>query len=101
MRLLMRLSTIIEADDSMGEDARSITYFDMYVTRFFAFCPSTWTDGSHTVLRRILQREGERDLFALRQPAMPSDDDADDGHEIGIDSSDDDDTQEEEVEVEL
>jgi hypothetical protein len=32
---------------------------------------------------------------------MPSDDDADDGHEIGIDSSDDDDTQEEEAEVEL
>src|SRR5580693_6395297 len=25
LRLLMRLSTIIEADDSMGEDARSIT----------------------------------------------------------------------------
>jgi hypothetical protein len=31
LRILMRLSTIIEADDSMGEDARSITYFDMYV----------------------------------------------------------------------
>jgi len=95
----MRLNTIIEADDSMGEDARSITYFDMYVTGFFAFCPSTRTDGSN--LRRILRREGERDLFALRPPAMPSDDDADDGHEIGIDSSDDDDTQEEEVEAEL
>ena len=41
-------------------------------------------------------------MFASRQPAMPSDDDADDGHEIGIDSSDDDDTHEEvEVEVEL
>ena len=28
----MRLSTIMEADESMGEDARSIAYFDMYVT---------------------------------------------------------------------
>lgn len=39
---------------------------------------------------RILQRESERDLFALRHPAMASDDDADDdGHDIEIDSSDD------------
>ncbi|KAH9975631.1 WD40 repeat-like protein [Russula compacta] len=62
LRLLMRLSTIMEADESMGEDARSIAYFDM-----------------------ILQREGERDLFALRRPAMPSDDDAEDGHDIDMD----------------
>jgi len=38
---------------------------------------------------RILQRESERDLFALRHPAMPSDDDADDdGYDIERDSSD-------------
>ncbi|KAH9969822.1 WD40 repeat-like protein [Russula dissimulans] len=74
LRLLMRLSTIMEADESIGEDARSIAYFDM-----------------------ILQREGERDLFALRQPAMPSDDDADDGHDIDIDSAAE--TQEEDSEV--
>jgi hypothetical protein len=38
---------------------------------------------------RILQRESERDLFALRHPAMASDDDADDdGYDIEIDSSD-------------
>jgi len=47
-------------------------------------------------LCRILQREGERDLFALRQPAMPSDDDADDGHDIDNDSADE--TQEEDSE---
>jgi len=68
----------MEPDESLGEDARSIAYFDS-----------------------ILQREGERDLFALRQPAMPSDDDADDGHEVEIDSSDDAQEQEQEVEVEL
>jgi len=78
LRLLTQLSTIMEADESMGEDARSIVYFDM-----------------------ILQREGERDLFALRQPAMPSDDDADDGHDVEMDSSDDEQEQEEEVEAEL
>ena len=38
---------------------------------------------------RILQRESERDLFALRHPAMPSDDDADDdGYDAEMDSSD-------------
>ncbi|KAI9464962.1 WD40 repeat-like protein [Lactarius psammicola] len=63
LRLLMRLSTITEVDESMGEDARSIAYFDM-----------------------ILQREGTRDLFSHRPPAMPSDDDADDGHDL-VDSS--------------
>lgn len=31
LRLLMRMSTILEPDESMGEDARSIAYFDMYV----------------------------------------------------------------------
>ncbi|KAH9991247.1 WD40 repeat-like protein [Russula vinacea] len=67
LRLLMRMSTIMEPDESMGEDARSITYFDM-----------------------ILQREGERDLFALRQPAMASDDDAED---IETDDPSDDETQ--------
>ncbi|KAI0260688.1 WD40 repeat-like protein [Gloeopeniophorella convolvens] len=54
LRLLMDIGTITDPDDSMGEDARSIAYFDM-----------------------ILQREGGRDLFALRRPAMQSDDDAD------------------------
>ncbi|KAH9065241.1 WD40 repeat-like protein [Lactarius vividus] len=64
LRLLMRLSTITEVDESMGEDARSIAYFDM-----------------------ILQREGTRDLFSHRPPAMPSDDDdVDDGHDV-VDSS--------------
>lgn len=29
LRLLMRMSTIMEPDESMGEDARSIAYFDM------------------------------------------------------------------------
>jgi WD repeat-containing protein 22 len=70
LRLLMRMSTIMEPDESMGEDARSITYFDM-----------------------ILQREGERDLFALRQPAMASDDDTEDGYDIEIDDPSDDETQ--------
>jgi hypothetical protein len=38
---------------------------------------------------RILQRESERDLFALRHPAMASDDDADDdGYDVELDSSD-------------
>lgn len=65
LRLLMRLSTIMEVDEAMGEDARSIAYFDM-----------------------ILQREGTRDLFSHRPPAMPSDeDDADDGHDVVVDSS--------------
>lgn len=31
LRLLMRMSTLLEPDESMGEDARSIAYFDMYV----------------------------------------------------------------------
>lgn len=32
---------------------------------------------------RVLQREGTRDLFSHRRPAMPSDDeDADDGHDV-------------------
>ena len=32
---------------------------------------------------RILQREGSRDLFSHRRPAMPSDDDdASDGHDV-------------------
>ncbi|KAN0129519.1 WD40 repeat-like protein [Lactarius tabidus] len=60
LRLLMRLSTIMEVDESMGEDARSIAYFDL-----------------------VLQREGTRDLFSHRRPAMPSDEeDADDGHDV-------------------
>lgn len=41
LRLLMRLSTIMEADESMGEDARSIAYFDMYVP----YLPSSWFPG--------------------------------------------------------
>ena len=56
LRLLMRLSTIMEADESMGEDARSIAYFDMYVTpRMLSvlvsrvFPTSTRTDGTRTV----------------------------------------------------
>jgi len=66
LRLLIRMNTVMEPDESLGEDARSIAYFDM-----------------------ILQRESERDLFALRHPAMASDDDADDdGYDIEIDSSD-------------
>jgi WD repeat-containing protein 22 len=32
LRLLMRLSTIMEVDESMGEDARSIAYFDLCVS---------------------------------------------------------------------
>jgi len=65
LRLLMRLSTIMEVDESMGEDARSIAYFDL-----------------------ILQREGSRDLFSHRRPAMPSDDeDAGDGLDV-VESSD-------------
>jgi hypothetical protein len=88
LRLLMRLSTIIEADESMGEDARSIAYFDMYVTTLhpcFFMSKRTLTGPKF----RILQREGERDLFTLRQPAMPSDDDADDGYEIEMDDDGD------------
>jgi hypothetical protein len=46
-------------------------------------------DGHQTSRCRILQRESERDLFALRHPAMASDDDADDdGYDIENDSSD-------------
>jgi len=38
----------------------------------------------------LLQREGTRDLFEYRRPAMPSDDeDADDGHDAVVDSSQD------------
>jgi hypothetical protein len=32
LRLLMRLSSIMEVDESMGEDARSIAYFDLCVS---------------------------------------------------------------------
>src|SRR6266404_7121678 len=32
LRLLMRLSTTMESDETMGEDARSIAYFDMCVS---------------------------------------------------------------------
>lgn len=35
LRLLMRMNTIMEPDESMGEDARSIAYFDMYASLFF------------------------------------------------------------------
>jgi hypothetical protein len=31
----MRMNTIMEPDESMGEDARSIAYFDMYASLFF------------------------------------------------------------------
>jgi hypothetical protein len=101
----MRMSTIMEPDESMGEDARSITYFDMYVSQqrcflppFLGFrssalkkkSPERGTDG---LCCRILQREGERDLFALRQPAMASDDDTEDGYDIEIDDPSDDETQ--------
>jgi hypothetical protein len=50
------------------------------------------TAAGQTCFRcRILQREGERDLFALRQPARASDDDDDDAedrYDIEMDSSD-------------
>jgi hypothetical protein len=46
----------MEADESMGEDARSIAYFDMYVTSHMLSVPisrvspaSTRTDGTRTV----------------------------------------------------
>jgi len=57
-------SVVVEADVSLREEAYTIAYFD-----------------------RILQREGERDVFALtkEKPAVPSDDDEDDGHDVGID----------------
>jgi hypothetical protein len=102
LRLLMRMSTILEPDESMGEDARSIAYFDMYVfptnatssfPRMFLFSspPKRKIDGHRQTLFccRILQREGERDLFALRQPAMTSDDDSEEGgSDIELDASD-------------
>jgi len=87
----------MEADESIGEDARSIAYFDMYVSqRGSVVCSRVPRLMCTNCLCRILQREGERDLFALRQPAMPSDDDADDGHDIDNDSADE--TQEEDSE---
>ncbi len=93
----------MEPDESLGEDARSIAYFDMYVY-VSPTCPAS-VSGSSCVLSlqeaelmtvtkicfrcRILQREGERDLFALRHPTMSSDDDADDdGYDVEVDFSD-------------
>jgi hypothetical protein len=32
LRLLIRMNTFMEPDESLGEDARSIAYFDMYVS---------------------------------------------------------------------
>ena len=32
LRLLIRMNTLMEPDESLGEDARSIAYFDMYVS---------------------------------------------------------------------
>jgi DDB1- and CUL4-associated factor 5 len=32
VRLLIRMNTLMEPDESLGEDARSIAYFDMYVS---------------------------------------------------------------------
>lgn len=44
---------------------------------------------ANTTRFRILQREDDRELFALRRPAMASDDDADDdGYDVDMDSSD-------------
>jgi hypothetical protein len=43
----MRLSTIMEVDESMGEDARSIAYFDLCVSTsviFTALCMLTHID---------------------------------------------------------
>ena len=37
LRLLMRLSAMTEVDESMGEDARSIAYFDLCVTPLVFF----------------------------------------------------------------
>ena len=74
----------MEPDESLGEDARSIAYFDMCVS-----FPSVPLMGHQSIRCRILQREGERDLFELRHPAMASDDDADDdGYDNEMDSSD-------------
>ena len=83
LRLLMRLSTIMEVDESMGEDARSIAYFDLCVSSFFFFFRCTLCADARRYACRILQREGSRDLFSHRRPAMPSDDeDASDGHDV-------------------
>jgi len=32
IRLLIRMNTLVEPDESLGEDGRSIAYFDMYVS---------------------------------------------------------------------
>ncbi|KAH9966814.1 WD40-repeat-containing domain protein [Russula dissimulans] len=48
-------TAVIEADESLGEDAHTIAYFD-----------------------KILRREGERDVFEAEKPPVPSDDDEDD-----------------------
>lgn len=37
LRLLIRMNTLMEPDESLGEDARSISYFDMYVSSFLVF----------------------------------------------------------------
>lgn len=74
----------MEPDESLGEDARSIAYFDMYV--YFPMFPRLSTK---LLFARVLQREGERGLFASGHPATASDDDADDdGYNTETDSSD-------------
>ncbi|KAH9980092.1 WD40-repeat-containing domain protein [Lactifluus volemus] len=71
--LSTRSSASMEVDESMGEDAISIAYFD-----------------------RVLQHEDQRDLFSIRRQALPSDDDADDGNDIDKDSADDSEREQEE-----
>ena len=54
LRLLMRLSTIMEVDESMGEDARSIAYFDLWVSFFsFFFLDSFSSFITISVLMRV------------------------------------------------
>ncbi|SRR6266404_5642738 len=58
------------------------------VFRYVRLSPHLPCLRTSTYARRILQREGNRDLFSHRPPAMPSDDDeADDGHDVVMDSS--------------
>lgn len=63
--------------------ARTRALLHILTCMFLSQCFPLMATKLYYSLPRILQRESERDLFALRHPAMASDDDADDdGYDI-------------------